>query len=345
MKESLSYQQLDDLRSVASFSDYLDRIEGVATALFGSGDYGVMTCHLREHRPVLEGSAAQNPLFQRIAVGSEKACKAGAFAQSEGNGPTKQEMKDAISHLLADELADSDRAVKVARLCKGEFFSAFLIGIKSDAVFSELESERFEHLGLFSEQLIGRMSLIQYDKEIRRQLFAFRAECPAAYFQYDSKNGLVPMNHQAVEYSEKHWDQDVPALMLNEADISRVEAVMATSWISPVEAFWAAMELDMGGGNAEVYVIPRAQGDAIVMLQTRPKREALAKASDYLTKRQEEIMEWIAEGKTSGEVAVILDISPRTVEKHLEAIFQRLGVENRITAMRRYLELKGLIEA
>ena len=58
-----------------------------------------------------------------------------------------------------------------------------------------------------------------------------------------------------------------------------------------------------------------------------------------LTRRQREIMEWIAEGKTSAETAIILDISPRTVEKHLEAIFQRLGVENRITAVRRYLEL------
>ena len=63
--------------------------------------------------------------------------------------------------------------------------------------------------------------------------------------------------------------------------------------------------------------------------------------ASVLTRRQREIMEWIAEGKTSSEVAIILDISPRTVEKHLEAVFHRLGVENRIAAVRRYLDLKS----
>lgn len=60
-----------------------------------------------------------------------------------------------------------------------------------------------------------------------------------------------------------------------------------------------------------------------------------------LTKRQLEIMEWISEGKTTAETATILKISPRTVEKHLEAIFERFGVENRIAAVRRYLDSKA----
>ncbi len=63
--------------------------------------------------------------------------------------------------------------------------------------------------------------------------------------------------------------------------------------------------------------------------------------SALLTGRQREIMDWIAEGKTSSETAIILNISPRPVEKHLEAVFQRLGVENRIAAVRSFLELKG----
>ncbi|MEM7010176.1 MAG: helix-turn-helix transcriptional regulator [Verrucomicrobiota bacterium] len=53
-----------------------------------------------------------------------------------------------------------------------------------------------------------------------------------------------------------------------------------------------------------------------------------------LTKRQLEILKWIAEGKSNSEIAIILEISPRTVEKHCENIFEKLGVDSRLAASR-----------
>ncbi len=41
---------------------------------------------------------------------------------------------------------------------------------------------------------------------------------------------------------------------------------------------------------------------------------------------------WIANGKTNREIAQILGMSPRTVNKHLEQVFRKLGVENRTSA-------------
>jgi DNA-binding CsgD family transcriptional regulator len=38
------------------------------------------------------------------------------------------------------------------------------------------------------------------------------------------------------------------------------------------------------------------------------------------------------QGKTNEEIAIILQVSPRTVEKHLEHILVQLGVENRTAA-------------
>jgi DNA-binding CsgD family transcriptional regulator len=38
---------------------------------------------------------------------------------------------------------------------------------------------------------------------------------------------------------------------------------------------------------------------------------------------------WVAQGKSNGEVALILGISEGTVKKHLEHIFEKLGVEKR----------------
>ncbi|MBI1396363.1 MAG: response regulator [Betaproteobacteria bacterium] len=51
-----------------------------------------------------------------------------------------------------------------------------------------------------------------------------------------------------------------------------------------------------------------------------------------LTDREAEVLIWIARGKSSRDVGEILGLSPRTVDKHLERIFVKLGVENRAAA-------------
>ena len=51
-----------------------------------------------------------------------------------------------------------------------------------------------------------------------------------------------------------------------------------------------------------------------------------------LTPRQGEVLYWIAQGKTNAEIAIILGTSPRTVDKHVEQLLERLGVENRLAA-------------
>ena len=51
-----------------------------------------------------------------------------------------------------------------------------------------------------------------------------------------------------------------------------------------------------------------------------------------LTQREAEVLLWIARGKSNRDVADILTLSPRTVNKHLEQIFNKLGVENRTSA-------------
>jgi DNA-binding CsgD family transcriptional regulator len=54
-----------------------------------------------------------------------------------------------------------------------------------------------------------------------------------------------------------------------------------------------------------------------------------------LTNRETEILFWISQGKTDGEIGLILNISIRTVQKHVENIFNKLGVENRTAAVSR----------
>ncbi|MET0358469.1 MAG: helix-turn-helix transcriptional regulator, partial [Pararhizobium sp.] len=51
-----------------------------------------------------------------------------------------------------------------------------------------------------------------------------------------------------------------------------------------------------------------------------------------LTMREAEVLVWIAKGKSNRDIAEILGLSARTVNKHLEQIYVKLGVENRASA-------------
>lgn len=57
-------------------------------------------------------------------------------------------------------------------------------------------------------------------------------------------------------------------------------------------------------------------------------------AAFTLTPREAEVLFWVIKGKTSRDIGDILGTSPRTVNKHLEHVFEKLGVETRTAAAR-----------
>ncbi|SLM46476.1 protein of unknown function [Nitrospira japonica] len=52
-----------------------------------------------------------------------------------------------------------------------------------------------------------------------------------------------------------------------------------------------------------------------------------------LTKREQEILKWLIHGMSNKEIAEKESISPRTVQKHLQRIYQCLGVQTRAEAI------------
>ncbi len=62
-------------------------------------------------------------------------------------------------------------------------------------------------------------------------------------------------------------------------------------------------------------------------------REALLRERFQLTAREgADVLVWVSRGKSNRDIAEILSLSPRTVNKHLEVVFAKLGVENRASA-------------
>lgn len=63
--------------------------------------------------------------------------------------------------------------------------------------------------------------------------------------------------------------------------------------------------------------------------QTGPRGRSMS----TLTARESEILGLVRYGKTNRDVAAVLGLSARTVQKHLEHIFVKLGVETRTAAV------------
>lgn len=111
----------------------------------------------------------------------------------------------------------------------------------------------------------------------------------------------------------------------------------------------------MNLGADDYLTKPVAKADLLGAIRTRLRRaEQQAQAavkpdfSSYepllrlgLTPRVAEVLLWVAQGKTNGDIATILNISESTVKKHLIDIFEKLGVETRSAATLRAIEVLG----
>jgi len=58
-----------------------------------------------------------------------------------------------------------------------------------------------------------------------------------------------------------------------------------------------------------------------------------------ITARESDVLLWVAQGKSNGDIAVILGMSEKTVKQHLGSVFQKLGVESRTAATIRAIEV------
>jgi DNA-binding NarL/FixJ family response regulator len=74
--------------------------------------------------------------------------------------------------------------------------------------------------------------------------------------------------------------------------------------------------------------------ERIVVLREESETQSLEAlmAAFRLTRREAEVLHWVIQGKTNRDIADILGMSPRTVNKHLEHVFEKLGVETRTAA-------------
>jgi DNA-binding CsgD family transcriptional regulator len=94
--------------------------------------------------------------------------------------------------------------------------------------------------------------------------------------------------------------------------------------------------------SAEPLVYPTATGRVIVRQADETLFLEEQQNGIELTTREQEVLSWVARGKTNAEIAELLWLAPSTVRKHLENVYAKLGVSTRTAAVARFL---GLIDA
>jgi DNA-binding NarL/FixJ family response regulator len=98
-------------------------------------------------------------------------------------------------------------------------------------------------------------------------------------------------------------------------------AITSLPWPVQAPSHTLACLGSVGGGQFLLSVEETVQG-AMSRLAQRHQ----------LTDRESEVLLWVARGKSSRDIGEILGASPRTIDKHLEHAFVKLGVENRAAA-------------
>lgn len=109
------------------------------------------------------------------------------------------------------------------------------------------------------------------------------------------------------------------------------------AWLRTCLAAAAAPALTLTNRTGTAYTLSfvGGTGDEILLRLSRDSTEAgleRLRLRLRVTGREAEVLLWLSRGKSSRDIGEILGLSPRTVTKHLEGIYEKLGVENRTAA-------------
>lgn len=111
----------------------------------------------------------------------------------------------------------------------------------------------------------------------------------------------------------------------------------------------------MNLGADDYLTKPVSASDLLATIETRLVRSRTVSRGEFkpdfrsaeplrilgLTTREAEVLLWVAQGKSNADIATILGMTVHTVKKHLQNIFEKLGVETRNGATFRAFEILG----
>lgn len=142
--------------------------------------------------------------------------------------------------------------------------------------------------------------------------------------------GRLPRSAHHLPEPLERWVQEQRALLAQEAEVPPPREPLV------VEREGRRLVVRLLAGRPE-------EPPLLLLEEERTAFSAASLESLGLGRREAEVLFWVAQGKTNPEVALILGVSPRTVQTHLERVYQKLGVETRMAATLQALEALKLL--
>jgi DNA-binding response OmpR family regulator/DNA-binding CsgD family transcriptional regulator len=141
----------------------------------------------------------------------------------------------------------------------------------------------------------------------------------------------------ARELMERHFGGGEPLVQAPAGLCEWVRARLAPGAGDGVPAHWHS---GAGTRRLRCSLHPASAEDEWLVVLTESGNGAAVEALALqfrLTAREAEVLYWVAQGKTNRDIGEILGTSPKTVTKHLEHVFEKLGVETRTAAASRVI--------
>ncbi|WP_442679259.1 response regulator [Sphingomonas sp. ASY06-1R] len=189
----------------------------------------------------------------------------------------------------------------------------------------------YVHKPIVVDELLARVSVHLANARISQgsQLALDTAGRPSfAIEEGGTTSWLTPLATATIERLFPGWSpQDVRLPDMLAATIRRLQGADVPAG--------AQASLQIGDSLIECTFLRRTSSSEWLFRLTEKREgdaERILAERHALTSREAEVLVWISRGKQNREISEILEISPRTVNKHLEQIFEKMGVENRASA-------------
>jgi DNA-binding CsgD family transcriptional regulator len=126
----------------------------------------------------------------------------------------------------------------------------------------------------------------------------------------------------------KHVDRVLPPELLGW--VRDQNAQLKTGILPPARSAIVARK----NNNRLIVRMLSSDGTNLLLLEQSVSSMSIAATDGHaLSRREREVLALAAQGKTNGEIAAVLGMSPQTAKKHMEHILHKMGVENRTAAV------------
>ena len=172
------------------------------------------------------------------------------------------------------------------------------------------------------------------------------AHLHSARTQRQARNALDAFGHASVVLRPRDgrlvWQTALARRLLAEfftgADAPGADGLAPAplrAWLGEKPVLGATLAVTQGARRL-TFVLHEAMSEEEWLLVLREQSDAATIAAlgpaFGLTARESQVLYWVLQGKTNRDIGDILGTSPRTITKHLEHVFEKLGVETRTAA-------------